>query len=56
MSERFKVVDRSISAHCCFEATVVDTLKDNDSICECFEIEDARKIAAAMNQIEDWQQ
>jgi hypothetical protein len=46
---RFKVVEKSVSAHCCFEATVIDTENDDRSICECFEIEDANRIAAAMN-------
>jgi len=26
-SSRFKVIDRSVSCHCCFSATVVDTSK-----------------------------
>jgi hypothetical protein len=62
--ERYKVVDGSLSAHCCFEATVVDTqkpvmlggvpyIRDGEprfeSVCECFEVEDAELICAALN-------
>jgi hypothetical protein len=62
--ERYKVVDGSISAHCCFQATVVDTRKpvmvrnvpyirdgepQFESVCECFEVEDAELICAALN-------
>lgn len=56
---RFKVVIGSASAHCCFEATVVDTSKQNyldgdgnivyESICECFDVDSADKIAKALN-------
>jgi hypothetical protein len=45
---RYKVVDGSVSQHCCFEATVVDT-SNNESLCECFDKADAHKIAIAMN-------
>jgi hypothetical protein len=47
MAERFKVVDGSESAHCCFVATVVND--DFEEICECFERADAERIAAALN-------
>ncbi len=64
MSERYKVVDGSESAHCCFEATVVDTTKPlmiggehyNNryvEVCECFSIEEANLIANALNQRAD---
>ena len=57
---RYRVVDGSQSAHCCFDATVVDTTKpvmiggehyngQFEPICECFDVEDATHIAAAMN-------
>lgn len=52
---RFKVIDGSQSAHCCFEATVVDTTKPGwgagryEPVCECFERADAEKIAAALS-------
>lgn len=61
MPERYKVVQGSQSAHCCFEATVVDTTKpvmigdehynnQFESVCECFEIEHANTICAALNR------
>lgn len=56
MSERYKAVEGSESAHCCFEATVVDTQIPNpmfrdepDWVCECFNMETAQKIADALN-------
>ena len=64
---RYKVVEGSQSCHCCFDATVIDTTKpsmiggeqyegDNgpqfDSVCECFEVEDANIICAALNAAE----
>lgn len=56
MSERYKVVEGSESAHCCFKATVVDTqatnplfLDEPDWVCECFDMESAQKIADALN-------
>ena len=56
--DRFIVVDGSQSCHCCFEVTVVDTTKPNDyhqfeSICECFDKDDALFIAAALNRMEN---
>jgi len=63
--ERFKVLAGSASEHCCFEATVVDTSKptmmggkhyvnsegklDYETVCECFDIDDANEIAKALN-------
>jgi hypothetical protein len=68
---RYAVYKGSQSAHCCFEATVVDTTKpdiiggkhyrDSDerggqyhyeAICECFEMADAERICAALNEAE----
>lgn len=56
MSERYKAVEGSESAHCCFKATVVDTQTSNPSfcdeldwVCECFDMESAQKIADALN-------
>lgn len=61
---RYEVREGSQSAHCCFSATVVDTTKPHiladgkqyqdhcDSVCECFEVEDAIKICAALNAAE----
>lgn len=52
--ERFKVIDKSVSAHCCFSATVIDTdrvdgLGNGESVCECFDQDAAELIAAALN-------
>lgn len=60
MTDRYIVFEKSQSGHCCFQATVVDMLRPeyNDSsgkllwynsVCECFEIDDANRIAAALN-------
>jgi len=64
---RYKVVEGSQSCHCCFDATVIDTTKPSmigekqfegkngpqfDSVCECFEVEDANIICAALNAAE----
>jgi hypothetical protein len=55
---RYRAIEGSQSAHCCFEATVIDSSKlmnrfpDDDRfevVCECFELGDAEKIAAALN-------
>jgi hypothetical protein len=63
--ERYQVVLGSESAHCCFEATVVDTTRPildrsgkpmnydgrvhYEAVCECFEQDDAQMIAKALN-------
>jgi hypothetical protein len=56
--KRYWSLNYSVSAHCCFEATVID-LKDGPDIiggygtvCECFEHAHARRIAQAMNEKE----
>lgn len=54
---RYKVINKSVSVHCCFEFTVVDTELKNDfdepsSICETFYGEDANKICNALNKQE----
>jgi len=60
MAGRYKVVSGSQSAHCCFDATVVDTTRpvmihgehyegQFEPICECFDTDDAAAIADAMN-------
>lgn len=57
---RYEIREESQSAHCCFGATVVDTSKRLEvgfgqipdrfkAICECFDLEDARKVANALN-------
>lgn len=57
---RFQVIYISNSAHCCFQATVLDTETREPystahnpcylAVCECFEPEDADRIAAALNK------
>lgn len=63
--DRFKVTNESQSAHCCFGYTVVDTTKPDiiggrqwtnrdgepqfESVCECFDEDNARMIADALN-------
>lgn len=62
---RYKVIEGSQSYHCCFCATIVDTTKpleqfegydgipEFDSVCECFDIETAEMICAALNKNEE---
>ena len=51
---RYKVIDGSVSAHCCFKATVMDTettsraWPDGIILCECFSDAAAEKVAAAL--------
>ena len=63
---RYKVINESESAHCCFKATVIDTdqkILDGDgnhmlsdgrfkyeSVCETFSIEDAELICSSLNK------
>lgn len=60
MTQRYVVLERSDSGHCCFEFTAIDTqtplLFENGAqaqeytpLCECFVKEDAERIAAALN-------
>lgn len=55
---RFKVVDGSVSAHCCFEASVLDTHEPGEMIhkngrvvCECLDTDDANRIARALEHL-----
>lgn len=66
MSARYKVVAGSQSAHCCFCFTVVDSSRpffigqkqwvdadgtpEFEALCECFNVDDARRIADALNR------
>ena len=53
--ERYKIVEGSVSQHCCFKCTIIDTTKtddDNAEVCECFELDDAEKIMKALNNLE----
>lgn len=45
---KYSVHEGSISAHCCFTASVVDNGTE-EPICECFESADAHKICDALN-------
>jgi len=56
---RYIVVLGSPSGHCCFDAAVQDTQHEryiegkpsiSASVCECFGVEDARRIADALNK------
>lgn len=56
--ERYRVGEYSVSGHCCFEASVIDTsfrhplgLDHEKAIAECFEIDSATAIAKAMNDV-----
>lgn len=61
VKRRYKVVEGSITAHCCFTHTVVDTSrsgphrggqpddKDMHVMAECFERDDADSICSALN-------
>lgn len=62
--DRYKVIEESVSAHCCFEATVVDLDKPNyhrdsgellshESVCETFMMIDAYSIAELLNAYND---
>lgn len=60
--ERYKVVIGSQSCHCCFNFTIVDTTKplekyegfddlpEFDSVCECFDMEQANLICRSLNE------
>jgi len=55
---RYKVVKESVSGHCCFEASVLDTdnteyREEGDIVCECFGPYDAHKIAEALNEADE---
>lgn len=61
---RYQVIPGSQSCHCCFDYTVIDTTRPSwfderpgrgqkyVEVCECFEKEDADRIAAALNATE----
>lgn len=48
MSERYVVKEGSVTLHCCFESTVVDTTNDKP-LCECLDEGDAKLICDALN-------
>lgn len=52
---RYKVIESSVTAHCCFEASVIDTTINKDLsaeyvMCECFSIPHANKICELLNK------
>lgn len=58
--KRYIVINGSASKHCCFEASVIDTNKSDESkvtgeevVCECFDADNAQTIADALNDLED---
>lgn len=61
--ERYAVVEGSNSAHCCFDASVLDLhapvyhsegywLGTYHAVCECLDTEDAERIASVLNAAE----
>jgi hypothetical protein len=54
---RYIIVDESMSAHCCFQWSIVDTTAGKDDeewtkhICEGFREEDAQLICDALNKL-----
>lgn len=67
---RYAIYEGSQSGHCCFDATVVDTTKPHiiggkhykgsdgqyhyETVCECFDREDAERICAALNATDSY--
>lgn len=54
MGDRYIIKDGSESRHCCFNATVLDTRHkhengDYNTVCECFNKDDAEIITKALN-------
>ena len=51
MNSRYKVISKSVSGHCCFEYSVMDTAREGDAppLCETYEEEDALLIADKLN-------
>ena len=57
---RYAVINKSVSLHCCFVCSIVDTkrldiLGEPTNMCECFEEEDALQICKALNEVEDYE-
>jgi len=66
---RYAIYKGSQSAHCCFDATVVDTTKPTmigdkhyqgmdgqfyyETVCECFSEEDAELVCKALNALHE---
>jgi hypothetical protein len=57
-SARYIIVDKSVSAHCCFECTIIDTAAGKEdygdywkrSMCETFDRAEAEIICDALNK------
>lgn len=56
IKERYIIIGESLSAHCCFSFSIVDTKLGNDgedwenNICEVFNLKNAIEICYALNQ------
>lgn len=48
--DRFIVVEESVSGHCCFEYSVIDTEESKKTMCETFNRNEALIICKALNQ------
>jgi hypothetical protein len=59
ITSRFIVIEKSLSSHCCFGYTVVDTKEGKEdygdywkkSMCETFDKEDAEIICNSLNKL-----
>lgn len=60
LNRRYKVKKYSVTGHCCFEATVVDTetptllsdgsqIRSFSALCECLDVKQAKLIAKVLN-------
>jgi hypothetical protein len=57
-SARYIIIDQSVSAHCCFECTIIDTAAGKEdygdywkrSMCETFDRAEAEIICDALNK------
>jgi hypothetical protein len=49
-SARFIIVAESVSGHCCFEYSVLDTSEGGGTMCETFDKDTAVMICYALNQ------
>lgn len=59
-TQRYKAIGESLGGHqCCFSATVVDSQDVTEfdphgvTVCECYDLETAQKIADALNKEEE---
>lgn len=68
MNKRYRVIDGSVSNHCCFEYTVVDSAVEMSDynhyylskygyifevLAECYTKEDAERVCDALNKADD---